>query len=257
MSESNAQVEQGEQQEQQEEKPQGKTPEQLQQELTASTQQVVEARMHAQLMSDPEISQILRARAAKKKIKIVEDDGGYKPAGSIADEVAPSPENEPDLEKMTNTELFKHLAATQAKNTEKILTKMLAPVSQQIGQLEQLTTAQLNERSRQEVDQVRKQYPDFDKHRDSMLTLVGQNPNLNAKQLYVLAKAQAGEPVVEARQMSSERPGSVTTRPPARQTRKTPPRPGMLGLQDIIREATGHLELSEHALGEESVEVGD
>lgn len=237
-----------------------KTPEQLQQELQQANTSAVEARLHAQLMSDPEISQILRARAAKKKVRIVEDTAGYTSA-SIADEVAPVSSGEKvDLEKLTNTELFEHLANQNAKNTEKILQRVLAPYSEKLGQLETLTNAQLNERSRQEVDTIRKQYPDFDKHRDAMLALNAQNPQLNAKQLYVLAKAQAGEPVVEARQMASERPGGVTTRPPARTTRKTPARPGMLGLRDIIREATSGLPGSgvlDSGFGEGEVEVGE
>lgn len=232
----------------------------VQAQLQAANVQAAEATLLARMAQDPEFGEIMRARAAGKKVKIIPDDNEYR-SRSVVDEVAPEPQAEIDLEKMTNKELLQHLLRENVKATEKVLQAKLAPVLEQVTKLQTSSDKQLQTAAAGEFQVLQRSYPDVTKPAvvNAMVKLNAENPALNAKQLYVLAKAGLGEPVVEARHVSTERPGSVTTRPPARKL-KPVTTPGMLGLREVIRQAAANLPGSgilDAGLDEQEVEAGD
>jgi hypothetical protein len=87
---------------------------------------------------------------------------------------------------------------------------------------------------------MRQRYDDFDEYKTQMLGLSDANPNLNAEQLYVLAKTSAGKPIVTNTRVASERPNNTTALPP-QNLRKKPLPPGTLGLRQAIQGAAGRL----------------
>lgn len=229
--------------------------EEIQQKLTAAAGHTAKAEVLAQLMQDPEFRALQAAKAAGKKVLIVDADQQKQP--TLAEELVPLEGPEVDLDKLSTKELQQHFMRETVKVMEKAMDRKLAPVLEQVGGVQRATESQAREKSKQVFEATQAKYPDFDEYLPRMAELNTQHPGLNPSQLYAIAKTEKGSPIVEARHTSSERPGSITTRPPARTTRKTPLPPGMLGLRELIREKANKLKASgvlQAGLGEEDVE---
>lgn len=226
----------------------------IQKKLTDATGREAEARLYARLMQDPEFAALQQAKTAGKKVKVVDIDQQRQP--SIAEELVPEPTADVDLESMDNKKLLQHFMRENAKLVEKIVDRKLEPLGRQVQGVQASAEQSAREKSKQVLDATRQKYPDFDEHLARIAELNQQHPGLDPTQLYAIAKTEKGSPIVEARHTSSERPGSITTRPPARQTRKKPLAPGMLGLRELIQESASKLKGKGilEGLGEDEVE---
>lgn len=221
----------------------GKVENELQQKLTQANQQAAAAQVYARMMQDPDFAAVAQAKAAGKKIKVVSADSEGSGERSLVDELVPN-ETPPDLDNMSNKDLVKHLMRENVKLMTQVVDQKLNPLSEAVQGLQQATVLETKEKKVQELNQVRQRFPDFDKHLDKIIALSDSNPKLNPMQLYVLVKTEAGEQILEPRQLQSERPSNTVTRPPTRTTRKTPLQPGILGLRELVREAAARLPAS-------------
>jgi hypothetical protein len=191
----------------------------------------------AKILADPQVREVLEARTAGRKIKVVGEEA--EPADMV--EV---PESK-DLEAMTNAELVRHILGQVTHAVAGVVDKKIGSLSTDLDSVKGFVrTSQTTDVSKQ-IQSARDRWEDFDDQREKMLELSGANPGLGVEDLYVLAKARKGELPMVRRVAgdgtpSSEKPTHTGARPTKR---KVPLPPGRQGFDQLLSEALGKLDL--------------
>lgn len=181
----------------------------------------------AQLASDPQIAEILRARQEGRKVKIAADDNASTLLPAVEEQ---EPEVNWEALAQDPRKMGDHLTKTVTKQLQKMLLpaiqgmveKQSAPmqqIMQQMQVLQQSVGGIQQAGLQQELNAVRNVNPEeFDRLKPTMSTLIEQHPTLNFKQVYAMARLEAGLPVTQDHSVQTERPNSMTsTRPPQQQ----------------------------------------
>jgi len=169
----------------------------------------VRSQVVREMMGDPEFAELLRARADKRKVKIVDLDAsnGNKP-GFIDPDAGTddSSEQEPNWDEMNNRQLMGHMLKTVKPVLQGAINSVVQPLVQKIQSLEGYAKGHEEQQIAQQVSAFKAKTQDFDSYAEQMAQLAGSNPSLNVEQLYVLAKHSAGQLVPKARLAASEQP---------------------------------------------------
>jgi hypothetical protein len=174
----------------------------LQQKFTAANEQVVRARVLAEMMGDPDFAAVARAKAAGQKF-VVQVDGQQ---GQQA-------EADPDLteEDLSNpTKLKGFLLKSLDGIVKNAFKQQMEPKFQAI---DQFIGNQQTRDAQSQVAQARQEFPDFDSYLTEMQQLNLKHPTMDAKELYHLARSQKGLAPVNPSRAASERPSSSIARP--------------------------------------------
>lgn len=182
--------------------------------LTQVTEEQVKARVMGELMKDPEIFSILRARQSGKRVKIVEE--GAEPPASSAPQQSDGLDgiDETTLEGMSKKEMVGLVLKSVTKQLDNFFKQQSQPIVDRLGQLENTASSFAQERTQQAVQQVAQKYPDFWDFKDPMIQLSQKHPTMDAEELYLMAKVRAGKFVPKTSRTSTERPTNMSTRPP-------------------------------------------
>lgn len=175
-----------------------------------------------QLLSDPEVAAVVRAKRAGKPVKVTE-----------AVEAEASEEKEEGLESDSDDPQVQLLDKV-SKLFDAKLAKALEPMQQRLEQVgsvaEEVTKRDVND----QIATTKKKYPDFDKYGKEVLELSQANPALGVEQLYLLARHKKGNLRLMEQATASEKP----TQQPRRQAKPggtPPPRPqGRKGFGQIL-----------------------
>lgn len=184
------------------------------------------AKLYAQIISDPELGEVLKARAAGKKMKLVPAD----------EKVTVTEEAAPDFENMTEHQKHQYVISQVVKETSKLVDTKLAPVNERLDVFNNFAQTLQQRDAMGQVDALKKKHKDFDTFAPRMAELAGEHPRLTADQLYTLAAQEAGKFVPVASRTTSERPSNVIGK--SQQKKEKPV--GMAkfgGLGALIREA--------------------
>jgi hypothetical protein len=148
------------------------------------------------LLSDPDINAVLQAKRAQKGVRVVVGEDG-----EVQGEEEEEGEGEED-EELTLDEDEKKAIDRLAK----ILDRKLKPFGERLSSLEGLAQTVQRDGIQKEVSSVKKKYPDLDKYRKVMAKLADKLPGANVEELYLIAKARAGELAVQETSTFSEKP---------------------------------------------------
>lgn len=105
-----------------------------------------------------------------------------EPDDSEGDDAPP-----PNFDEMTNAELVAFLSSNTNRTMKAIMSEALAPL---IDRVNGLTTSFTQNSVNADVEKVRADNKDFGEWHDEMIDLAKENPTLNVKRLYALAKAE-------------------------------------------------------------------
>lgn len=200
-----------------------------------------------QLLADPEVAAVLKARQEGRKVSIVDakDEEG---------ETAPEPEEDP-LKDLPADDPKKELLTSILGLIDKKLSPILRKIEtaeQTFGQrLENVEGVSDTIKKREVDDQIRAakaKYKDLPQYSAKMMELVKAHPTLNVEQLYLIAKQTAGKLRLAAEPTTfSERP---TQQPPRRPGGKGPNKPpersaGRKGFGEILADSLSTLSITD------------
>lgn len=185
-----------------------------------------ENRVLAELMADPDILAVIKARRAGQHIQVVQAaPQGLQPPAEL-----PADENDPrKIAEYTTKRLLVDL--------EKVLEGKLAPYGQQIQQIMGVLQSEGKQRAEKEVADLASSVDDFEEMRPKMQQLLREvgGQGLSLKEAYAIAKLRSGMPLTRETATDTERP----TMPLA--PNGTPIRrnfaPGPLGMRQMLDEA--------------------
>ena len=184
--------------------------------LTTATEEQTRARILAEIMKDPELVAVMRARQAGKKVRVIEDAGDDPaPQSSGAGQQPDQELDEDQLEGMSKKQFLGMILSSVGKKFDEFLSKKTKPLEDRLGNIEQTATTFTQEQTREKVAQVAKKYPDFWNFKDKMMQLSQQHVGLDAEELYLLAKAKSGQFVPKQNRVQLERPTNTSARPAA------------------------------------------
>jgi hypothetical protein len=207
---------------------------------TTQTQEAMlrqaQSQVVAELMKDPEMAALLRAKHTGKKVKIIEDDGstGETNPSATNEEI---PEDETDPKK-----IITHMMKGFMKEIKSTINTEIAPIKQRVEAAEGVILTERQRKVSDTLDGLRKKYPDFSDYEPAMVKLNAQvGGTLEPEQLYVLVKTQAGQPIERNKKIETERPSTEV----GRTTKKKQPNPGgRLGLNSILDGALSKIDLN-------------
>lgn len=227
--------------------PQPEAPSELEKRLTAIQSQLSQSQASTQLLNDPQVQEILRAKQAGRSVKVVDSEG--TPTGETVNLLTGLKEDE--LEDMSGKQILE-LVQKQLSVLEE---KKLKPLREESENLKRYMNQQAQERLKAEIATTRGKYKDFDDYRQDMLEIHAGSPNLSVEELYILAKTRAGKAihppkVVEPTQgtnegkedgpqtsTETERPTTAAGRPSTASTREKPVGPRLRGFDQLMTEA--------------------
>lgn len=207
-----------------------KTPAQVDPAILETIKNAAKGEVYAQIMqSDPEIAKLLQMRAAGKQGKVVsEEDVARQQHVQLDQQPAKK------FEDMTEEEKYKFMAAEAGKSMIGVMNQQLAPLKEQLQQINQYKNQQEQQSVNQQIEDMKKKHPDFNSLIPRMQQLTSEHPKLNVTQLYSLAASEAGSLVPAQSRTGSERPSNIGGRP----TVKRDPAPtGVQGMRDALRRA--------------------
>jgi hypothetical protein len=188
------------------------------------------------LLADPNIAAYLAAKQGGKKVKIVDD----VPQDDLLQQI-PQDNNEPAPNWEELGQNPEKMAGHVVKSTVKELGKTLLPMigkvleskinnlgidnlSQQVQGLLGVVQGYQREKLSDEMNQIRNANPqEFDRLKPVMAELLKTMPNAKLKQLYLLARAEAGLPLTPDQSSQTERPTVSTASRPGQQVRPQMP----------------------------------
>jgi hypothetical protein len=188
-----------------------------------------------QVLGDPQVAELMAARASGQRVKIVPD----VPAPEVEEkeEVIDWATMSPELIPGKVIELGDKRAQ---KIANKIINERLGPVQQQTQQMQQIFTRQQEQEAVKDVNALRAKYgeDEIKKYAPAMSQLHQESGGKwSPEKLYLLARALDGKPapVEERRGTESERPNTSAARPPSRATsREQDIPPGRGGYQAAL-----------------------
>jgi hypothetical protein len=205
---------------------------QLSEDVKGAVENAREQSVLAQLMANPQVREAILAAQQGKRVKVVEE-GGTPPQPKAP----PVPDKDP--EDMTNAEILALVQKQTAATVSEVVAPQLQPLMDQLKAIQASTEQQMVEKAKGQVQAAEAKYPDFGKHRETMVKINRENPNLSVEELYMLAKVRAGEPLTPPK-TSSERPTSSTARVGGKVKARPP---GLVGFNEALQEALSSLEL--------------
>lgn len=169
-----------------------------------------------QLVSDPDVMELIKAKEQGRKFRLVEDNGQQRQHSPLDDLVTPS-ENDPfkdvDIETLDNSGLAEYAAHKASQATMKQLTPVLKQLTESFStkmqSVEQFQQSVQQQQAAQQVAEAARKYPDFETYRDDMADLYDKFPNATMDQLYTLAKQQRG--TLYQHRAETEKPESSAT----------------------------------------------
>lgn len=150
------------------------------------------------ILNDPNVRTVLEARRDGKTVKISVGEEEKEEEEDTAAEI---------LEAVPDDDDSKALMSTLVAGVSRLIDKRLGSVDERLGGLEALASDLQKEAVSGQLTKLKEEHPDFDEFRKPMLELLKDNPNLSAKQLFLLAKDSEGKLALEKPpEMFSERP---------------------------------------------------
>jgi len=214
--------------------------ESLQEKLAKLEEKVDAGKDLARLMSDPQVREIIEARREGKMVRVVP----LEEEEEKQEEDSPE-EEDVDLEGMTTEEVAKFLSKRILKSVEGVIEKRVNPLKEELNYMKTYVQTSEQRNLRKQIEEVRKEFPDFDAYREDMIQLSKENPSLKVRELYVLAKVRRGDPLVTSDKIESEKPTSSSARPAQRRQRTKALPPGRKGFRELLQEATKEVILGE------------
>lgn len=198
----------------------------------------------AKIMSDPDARALLEAKQLGKKVKVVLDEEEEKPVAIVEDESV-------DLESMNNKDLINHILKKVSSSMDSVLTKRISPLSEQLKNISTYIGGVEEKGAKQQVEEARKKYPDFNDFIPEIKELNRQNAGLNVEELYLIAKRRkVGDSKVNP---TSEKPTSTSVKAPAKVKRDKPLPPGNAGFDQLLMETLEEIEIPENS-GESTID---
>lgn len=147
------------------------------------------------MVSDPEIQEILAARRDGRDVRVVSED--KKPPA-----VAPEPVAEEILGEEIDDDTKKLINLFDKKISSK-----LDPLIEKVGNLEHLAQGMEKKAFSDQIAQISSKHPDFNKYRKQMAKLArAEGAGLGVEELFILSKHRAGELNVTEPSTHSEKP---------------------------------------------------
>lgn len=185
-----------------------------------------QAKVFNTLMADEQFGQILRARQAGKKLKIVEDSGEEK-----KEEKAPEQQ---DLSKMSEAEKLEYLGNSIISKLDPLIDNKIKGIKTEVEGLKSYATNKSQTELQAQIEQFAEKHSDFETYKPRMAEIATENRKLSLNQLYTLAKAEKGELMPKAKATSSERPSHSLARP----HKKTEAPNGVVGMRELLAGAS-------------------
>lgn len=204
------------------------------QQITQRASQQTRDSLMAQLMQDPDIAAVFKAKTEKRRIKVIDDQpqpldgGGAGPAGAGA-----GADDEPNFDEMSNKQLFGHMVKQMKPLMQGILKSTVEPLLAEINELKGKAAGYEQKTVNDAVNAFRSRTPDFDSYGEQILELSRQKPDLDVEELYALAKYKAGQFVPKANIAASEQPTFAVGSP----TNRNPKSHSSSAIQDAVRKA--------------------
>jgi len=198
--------------------------EELRNELSTEQGEVDKKEWLAKVMADPDVKKILEARQKQE------------------DAEPPESEEDLDLDVLDNRELVRYILKKVQESVGGLVAKHLDGIAEKVGRLEGYVQEKETRTIRQQVDELRAKYPDFDDYRELMIQLSRESPGLTPEELYWIARKRSGRFEEPGPKTESEKPTSTLARPPRREREKPLP-PGARGFSQLLGEALEELEL--------------
>lgn len=187
-----------------------------------------EAKGHLlQLLADPDIQSVLRAKRAGKAVTVAEAQEGQELETSAnTDAEEPGDPNDPATQMLTKI----------SKLIDAKFDKRFAPLQEQLESVSGIANNVVSEKVNSQVDAARKKYPDFDKFGKQMLEINKQmDGRLPVEEVYILAKQRSGTLRMMEQRTETERP---TIQPRRNTGGKPPASPQKIGnTRNAFREA--------------------
>jgi len=216
--------------------------EQIAQRLSQVETKVSETQALAKILADPEVRQVLEAKQRGEKVSLVVGDAEPPPKPVVPlDDI----EDTTDYDSLSNKDLAAHINKKMIKTIEAVVARSLDPVFNAVKNLGGLVQNNEAREVSQQIDRVKKKYPDFDNFIPDMQQLNKQNPGLSVEELYMISKIRK-RPIedVKPANVATEKPTTTSFR--AKDSTKTKPiPPGNVGFSSILSEALNRLEIPE------------
>lgn len=194
---------------------------QLSQELDKlKEQQESETTLRQQVLADPDIAAVLKARRENKNIKIVpaEETQEIVPLKQQITEQVSS--GDVKMNELTNAELLEVLMPaiegaiqTKADETRSVAVEeadaRFVQIETNQGILHRAITEQL---AAAQFVSLADKYTDFDQFKEDTMRVRKENPSLPIEKCYLLAKAEAGSTIPSVNEVGTERPTSSARR---------------------------------------------
>jgi hypothetical protein len=210
-----------------------------------------EQQAFARLTSDPDVMKLLQAKQGGKKVRLQVDDGGGSTVDRGDEPQEQVEQEEVNLEELDNRGLAKHVVGQVSKLLDSKLGSLTRPLQDKISQLDKYAQGQENQRALKLIDDAKQEFPDFEQYTPKMVALSQENPGLEPRELYLLAKLRSGA-TMKARRMESERPSTSINRPSTSVKIKGLPA-GRAGFGQLIEASLNkHRQELEDELGEQA-----
>lgn len=198
----------------------------------------------SQLLQDPDFATLLALKQQGKQVKIADATQQVQEPTQQTSKV-----EEIDWESATPQQIADYTRRKTLEDVKAVLPEVLkahmTPIQEQLQQVSSFVGEQVQKTAQQQVAEARKKYADFDELVPYMRQIHQVNPGLSAEELYLLAATRLGRSPTPRRELETERPGSVSGRPPLRATRKTPLEPGISGFRRALDESLSRLDLKD------------
>ena len=162
----------------------------------------------AEILADPNVRRVLEANKDGRTIRVlaeeVDDDKKNTP-----------PERTPqEINDMTNAELLAHSTSLVTTQLGEIVSRALGEVGKRVDALEGGARESQYKGLVEEIEAVKKKYPDFSRYADDMKDLRTQNPSLGVEELYIVARSRRGDGLPGTVDTDSERATKILSRTP-------------------------------------------
>ena len=142
----------------------------------------------AKLVAIPLVREIMQAQQDGKDMKLVEVSGLKEDILNNEDS-----DDKVDLEELSRAELVKFTAKQTVKAIVPMIEKIKADISDSITPLRDSIVSSANSEMEKSISEVKKKYPDFDKHMEKMGDIHKKVAgSLNVEELYILSKFREG-----------------------------------------------------------------
>lgn len=197
--------------------------------------EIGESRVLSSLVTDPLFREVLNARQAGRKARVVYDDE-TQPVTTTVDENV-------DFEALDNKGIVQHVTKSLPNIVREAVKASLQPIMDEMAVVKSSVTKGEADKATAEIAKAKAKFPDFDTFRPAMVTLNQQNPGLSVEELYLTARFRQTGSFGPDRTTASERPTHSTARPSLRQERRAPLPPGRTGFNQVMQEALSRLDL--------------